>query len=108
MRRRFGTFVLLAAAASVSAAASARANNEIEYGKHLSSECTTCHKLDGSGGQQIPPITGWTPAEFISILTLYKYGHRHNPAMESVAKSLDDEQMKALAAYFGSLPKGKK
>ena len=89
-------------------AATADANNQLEYGKHLSSECTTCHKLDGSGGQQIPPITGWTPTEFVSIMTLYKNGLRVNPAMESVAKSLDDEQMQALAAYFGSLAKGKK
>ena len=86
----------------------AAADARLEYGKYLSSECTTCHKIDGSGGQQIPPITGWTPAEFVSILTLYKNGLRVNQAMESVAKSLDDEQMQALAAYFGSLPKGKK
>jgi cytochrome c len=99
---------LVAFGALTLAAATADANNQLEYGKHLSSECTTCHKIDGSGGQQIPPITGWKPAEFVSIMTLYKNGLRVNQAMESVAKSLDDEQMQALAAYFGSLPKGKK
>ncbi|KAB2847843.1 MAG: c-type cytochrome [Hyphomicrobiaceae bacterium] len=108
MRRRLRAIVVVAGSVALTVPAPALANNQLEYGKHLSGECTTCHKLDGSGGQQIPPITGWTPAEFVSIMTLYKNGLRVNPAMESVAKSLDDEQMQALAAYFGSLPKGKK
>lgn len=108
MRKCFKGFFLIAAIWPALAVPPVRANNQLEYGKHLSSECTTCHKLDGSGGQQIPPITGWTPSEFVSIMTLYKNGLRVNPAMESVAKSLDDEQMQALAAYFGSLSKRKK
>lgn len=98
----------LVALGAVTLATGAAGADPLEYGKYLSGECTTCHKIDGSGGQQIPPITGWAPAEFVSILTLYKNGLRVNQAMESVAKSLDDEQMQALAAYFGSLPKGKK
>jgi cytochrome c553 len=36
---------------------------------------------------------------------LYRTGQRTNPAMVSVAQSLDDIQIRALAAYFGSLAK---
>jgi cytochrome c553 len=35
----------------------------------------------------------------------YKDGARPNPAMRSVAGSLDDQQTEALALYFASLPK---
>lgn len=74
------------------------------YGRHLSSECVTCHKIDGSAAG-IPPITGWNKDEFVQTLKFYKEGLRENPAMRSVAESLDETQMTALATYFGSLPK---
>jgi cytochrome c len=85
--------------------ASASDPKKIAYGRHLSGECATCHRPDGpvSG---IPSITGRDADEFIKTLGLYRNGERNNPAMVSVAQSLDDDQIKALAAYFGSLPKG--
>ena len=38
-------------------------------------------------------------------MKFYKDGARTNPVMVSVAGSLNDQQVKALATYFGSLPK---
>ena len=103
--RRIVAGLVLTSGAPFAGAASA---SDLEYGKHLSAECTTCHKIDGSGGQQIPQITGWKAEEFIAIMKFYQTGARNNPAMVSVAQSLDEDQLMALALYFGSLPKGKK
>lgn len=80
------------------------AADPMAYGRHLSGECVTCHKLDGTD-TGIPSITGWDKDEFVQTLKYYKEGLRDNPAMRSVAESLDDTQMDALATYFGSLPK---
>jgi cytochrome c553 len=80
----------------------AEALDPIAYGKHLSSECTTCHRLDGQD-KGIPSITGWPVEEFVATLNFYRNNQRHNPVMQSVARSLDEEQMRALAAYFASL-----
>ena len=74
-----------------------------EYGEYLSGECTTCHQIDGTFVEGIPPIVGLDPESFIMTMNTFKTGERDNPAMVSVAKNLDDEQLKALAAYFGSL-----
>jgi cytochrome c553 len=74
------------------------------YGKHLSGECTSCHRIDGVDNG-IPSITGWDPEEFVATMIFYRNGERPNQAMVSVAQSLDDQQMQALAHYFGSLPK---
>jgi cytochrome c553 len=63
----------------------------------------SCHRLDGATGA-IPSIVGKSQEEFIALLVAYRDGHKPNPVMVSVARSLDDEQMAALAAYFGSLP----
>jgi cytochrome c553 len=73
------------------------------YGEYLSRECTTCHRIDGTDNG-IPSIIGWDSEQFITTLKFYKDGLRGNPAMISVAKSLDEEQVRALATYFGSLP----
>lgn len=73
-------------------------------GRHLSQECTSCHRNDGVHNG-IPSIAGLDPAYFVETLNLYRRGERTNPVMVSVAQSLDDEQIAALSLYFGSLPK---
>jgi cytochrome c553 len=74
-------------------------DSKMAYGKHLSQECTACHRLDGSG-TGIPSIVGLHHDYFVTTLKFYKTGARDNPAMNSVAQMLNDEQMEALAAYF--------
>jgi cytochrome c len=74
------------------------------YGQHLARECTACHRLDGVDNG-IPSIIGWDPDAFVTTLRFYQTGARTNPAMVSVAQSLDEMQMRALAVYFASLPK---
>lgn len=76
----------------------------MSYGRHLSGECSSCHRIDGVDNG-IPSITGWPVDDFIATMMFYRNGARPNPAMVSVAKSLDDDQMKALATYYNSLPK---
>lgn len=81
--------------------------SRLAYGKHLASECSACHRVDGVDNG-IPSITGWSVAAFAETMGYYKTGARPNQVMVSVAKSLDDEQVLALAAYYGSLPKRSK
>lgn len=84
------------------APAIALADEQKDYGEYLSGECTSCHKLDGTG-EDIPSIIGRDPEQFVAAMRSFKNGERKNQAMVSVAKSLDDEQLKALSLYFGSL-----
>jgi cytochrome c553 len=83
----------------------AHANDpKISYGRHLAAECTSCHRIDGTDNG-IPSIIGWDVAEFVQTMAWYRDGARPNPAMRSVAGSLDEQQTEALAVYFASLPK---
>lgn len=75
----------------------------LAYGQHLSQECTTCHRKDGSEGRGIPSIIGLEVDYFVTTMKFYQSGARDNPAMVSVAKTLDEDALKALAIYFGSL-----
>ena len=101
-RALFG--IPLVALGAMSAVAAGGGDPTAQYGKHLAGECTSCHRLDGAPSA-IPSILGKPEAEFIELLNAYREGRRTNPVMVSVAKSLDGEQMAALAAYFGTLPK---
>lgn len=74
------------------------------YGKHLAQECTGCHRIDGIDNG-IPSIVGWKADVFVATLKFYQSGARTNPAMVSVANSLNEKQLEALATYFASLPK---
>lgn len=76
----------------------------LAYGQHLARECTGCHRIDGVDNG-IPSITGGDSTNFALTLKYYQDGQRNNPAMVSVAQSLDEAQIAALAAYYGTLPK---
>jgi len=87
---------------AIGAASSAWADELKDYGEYLAGECTTCHRLDGKDSE-IPSIIGLDAESFTAVLQAYRSGELENPAMVSVAKSLDDDQIKALAAYFSSI-----
>ncbi|HRD77310.1 MAG TPA: hypothetical protein PK264_15485 [Hyphomicrobiaceae bacterium] len=95
--------LITSAVAVILSAPSARSDPGLmALGEHLAQECTSCHRKDGSE-KGIPPIVGWKVPEFVTTMRFYKTGERTNPAMVSVAKSLDDDQLTALAMYWGSL-----
>jgi len=72
------------------------------YGEYLSSECTTCHQVDGDN-EGIPAIIGWPEEDFVLAMHAYKRKIRPHPVMQMMAGRLSDEEIAALAAYFGAL-----
>lgn len=73
-----------------------------EYGEYLSSECTTCHQIDGDY-DGIPSIIAWPEDDFVVAMHAYKKKIRPHPVMQMMAGRLTDEEIAALAAYFGAL-----
>ena len=73
-----------------------------ELGAYLASECMSCHQPDG-GDQGIPSIVGWKESDFIAALRAFQSGVRRNPVMRSVATSLSDDDIAALACFFAAL-----
>lgn len=72
------------------------------YGEYLSGECVACHQKTGAD-DGIPSIVGWDEISFVAVMLSYRQGGRDNEVMVNVAKSLDTEQIEALAAYFATL-----
>ena len=75
---------------------------DAEYGEYLSSECTTCHQVDGAD-KGIPSIVLWPEEDFVLAMHAYKNKVREHPVMNLVAGRLGDEEIAALAAYFAAL-----
>ena len=96
------SLVLGAAFAGALGPAASADPKQLAYGQHLAQECTTCHRRDAADGK-IPPIVGLEPDYFVTTMRFYQTGARDNPVMVSVAQALNDEQLKALAAYFATL-----
>jgi cytochrome c len=76
--------------------------DDIAYGEYLASECVTCHSANADGA--IPALQTLRDHELIAALKAYREGTRTNAVMQSVARSLDDAAIEALAAYFSGQP----
>ena len=73
-----------------------------EFGEYLSSQCTTCHQLSGNANG-IPTIVGLEPLTFVTIMQAYRMRELGNEAMQNIASTLSDDDIKSLAAYFASI-----
>jgi cytochrome c553 len=83
--------------------APAAAQGDRALGEYLSSECVTCHQISGREQPGIPSITGIPETRIIEALNEYKSKKRSNPVMQSVAGKFSNDEIAALATFFGSL-----
>ena len=72
-----------------------------EYGEYLSSECTTCHQIEGAD-DGIPSIVYWPDQDFVVAMHAYKDKQRPHPVMQMIAGRLSSDEIAALAAYFNN------
>jgi len=70
-----------------------------------STQCATCHGIDGNSQTEGVPSLAGQPAKFIeSQLRRFRDGQRRSPTMQRVAQSLTADQSSALARYYADLP----
>jgi cytochrome c553 len=74
--------------------------------------CALCHYPNGKGRSENAPVSGLPVSYFIQQLKDFRDGNRKSAeprkantnAMITIAKALTDDEMKAAADYFGSIP----
>ena len=74
--------------------------------ENFHAQCIGCHGIPGYRTAfpevyPVPKIAGQQPGYIVSALKAYKSGERSHPSMRGIAASLDEEQMKKLADYYG-------
>ncbi|MGZ8947165.1 MAG: c-type cytochrome [Methylococcaceae bacterium] len=77
--------------------------NLAKSGQTKASMCLGCHGASAEGNGQFPRLAGQHPDYLVKQLSSFKEGVRKNGHMQAIAGTLSEVDMKALAAYFGSL-----
>ena len=98
--------ILFVLAAPALAQAPAPVGNA-EAAKSKISLCTGCHGIPGYKTAypyvyHVPMITGQQPVYLVNALQAYKSGARSHPSMRAIARSLSEQDMADLAAYYSS------
>ena len=88
------------------AALPAHAQGNAEAAKAKNSMCIGCHGIPMYRTAfpevySVPMIAGQSPDYIVKALQAYRAGDRSHPSMQGVAKSLSDQDMADLAAYYG-------
>ena len=98
-------FAVLAAACagSVFAAEANAVKADPAKGQALATTCMACHTADGSRGSPANPILqGQHPEYIVKQLQEFKSGKRKNAVMMGMVGALSDDDMKHIAAFYGS------
>lgn len=106
-RQWLGFWPLIAALALVSCKPHSPAEELTLYqqGQREARLCTGCHGVNGiSKVLSYPSIAGLSEQYIGTELLRFKGGARVNPLMNSVAKSLTEEQIQSLAAFYSAQP----
>lgn len=78
---------------------------DVVAGKEKAAACAACHGANGISNNPAWPNLAGQKEKYLQIqLEAFRSGSRTNPMMSPLAKSLSDEEIANLAAYFSSLP----
>ena len=72
-------------------------------GAQLAQACSSCHGLQGSGGEAIPPIAGIAEEELLARLMELSQPTVDATIMPRLLRGYSEDELAALAAYFAGV-----
>lgn len=76
-------------------------------GKKLSEKCAGCHGEDGlSPAPQFPILANQYESYLIKAMKDYQTGARKKPIMQGMVQGLSEEDLRDIAAWYASRPRG--
>lgn len=97
--------VLWLTAVSALAADAAVAAPNPHAGAAISAQCAICHGSNGiSVAANIPNIAGQRFPYLVARMKAFKNGTVQSATMNEMARSLSEEQIEDLSAYYASVP----
>lgn len=98
------TAALAAAACVALLAAGSASAQDVAAGRRKAVACQTCHGLDGIAKlPDAPHLAGQPAAYLVRELKAYRSGARRNEVMSVAAKSLSDDDIREIAAYYAAI-----
>jgi len=65
--------------------------------------CSGCHPTGRFVETTVPRLTDRNPADIVAAMEAFKSGQRPATVMDRMAKGFSDEEIKAIAAWYGAL-----
>jgi sulfide dehydrogenase cytochrome subunit len=66
------------------------------------SSCSGCHPASRSVDTPVKRLIGGNPAEIVAALQAFRAGQRPATVMDRVAKGFTDDEIKAIADWYGA------
>ena len=66
------------------------------------SSCSGCHALSQASASPVPRLVGRNPAELAQAMRAFRSGQASTTIMDRVAKGFSDDEIAAIAAWYGA------
>ncbi len=66
------------------------------------SSCSGCHAAMPSVATPVPRLVGRKPAEIVAALAAFKAGQRPATVMDRIAKGFSEDEIRAIAEWYGA------
>jgi cytochrome subunit of sulfide dehydrogenase len=90
---------IVAAAALVFTIASAAGAADAPAG---AASCSGCHPASRAADTIVPRLNGRKADEIVDAMQAFKSGQRPSTVMDRLAKGFSDDEIKAIAAWYGA------
>jgi cytochrome subunit of sulfide dehydrogenase len=64
--------------------------------------CSGCHPAARGVDTTVPRLVGRNPADIVAAMQAFRSGERASTVMGSIAHGFSDEEVKAIAAWYGA------
>jgi sulfide dehydrogenase cytochrome subunit len=65
--------------------------------------CSGCHPTARFADSTVPRLAGRNPADIVAAMQSFKSGQLPATVMDRIAKGFSDDEVKAIAAWYGTL-----
>jgi cytochrome c553 len=66
------------------------------------SSCSGCHPVSRSVETPVKRLTGGNPADIVAAVQAFRAGQRPATVMDRIAKGFTDDEIKAIADWYGA------
>ena len=64
--------------------------------------CSGCHAFTRTADAAVPRLIGRNPADIVAAMQAFKSGQVPSTVMERIAKGFTEDEVKAIAAWYGA------
>jgi len=64
--------------------------------------CSGCHPASDKVSSPVPRLAGRNPDDIVQAFQAFRYGQRYSSVMDRIAKGFSDDEVRAIAEWYGA------